>query len=148
MARILKVGPGYASANEYGWKYDIDKPLTDQNLNEYTLPILAYLNGEYLLNKDQKELMEKFYVKNDGDKTSEAEQQNDILNSVNTFAQQSSIQKLANNEEKNEDNVCKEKAVDKNVSAQKEGNTQLLDVSKEKWYKKVWCKIVGFFKRK
>ena len=159
--RLACTRPGYPlnsiskyKDSEYTWKYNIDKPLADQKLNEYTLPVLAYLNGEYLLNKDQKELIEKFYVKNDGEKKPETEQQNDMLTSVNTFVQQNSVSNLTNNEAKNEENVVKkeipvaEEVVEENVSAQREENTQLLDVSKEKWYKKVWHKIVGFFKRK
>ena len=51
--------------SNYSWQYDVSKKLEDQNMEEYTLPLLAYLNQEYLLSSDQKTLMDKFYKQND-----------------------------------------------------------------------------------
>ena len=51
--------------NEYIWFYNEEKELQEQNLNEYTLAILAYINTEYLLNDEQKEFMNSLYEKND-----------------------------------------------------------------------------------
>ena len=50
---------------EYIWFYNEEKELQDQNLSEYTLPILAYINTDYLLNDEQKEYMNSLYEKND-----------------------------------------------------------------------------------
>ena len=50
---------------QYIWLYNEEKELQEQSLNEYTLAILAYINTEYLLNDEQKELMNSLYEKND-----------------------------------------------------------------------------------
>ena len=50
---------------DYIWVYNEEKELQEQSLNEYTLAILAYINTEYLLNDEQKELMNSLYEKND-----------------------------------------------------------------------------------
>lgn len=42
---------------DYIWKYDEEKPLKDQKVDRDTIAILSYLNIEYLLNPEQKELM-------------------------------------------------------------------------------------------
>lgn len=49
----------------YVWEYDEEKTLEEQTLNEYTLPILAYINMEFLLNEKQKEFMNFVYDIND-----------------------------------------------------------------------------------
>ena len=46
---------------EYVWKYDDTKPLKDQNISRDTIILLSYLNMEYLLNEEQKELMQKIH---------------------------------------------------------------------------------------
>lgn len=51
--------------NDYLWEYDEEKKLEEQTLNEYTLPILAYINTEFLLNSEQKEYMNNLYENND-----------------------------------------------------------------------------------
>lgn len=50
---------------EYVWKYDINKSLNEQKLNRDTIAILSYLNIEYLLNSDQKEIMEYIHKLNE-----------------------------------------------------------------------------------
>lgn len=50
---------------EYFWKYDISKELKDQNLNRDTIIILSYLNMEYLLTKEQKQLMQQIHKLNE-----------------------------------------------------------------------------------
>ena len=47
--------------NTYQWKIDKSKKLQEQNLSDEAVAILAYINMKYLLNNEQKELMEKFY---------------------------------------------------------------------------------------
>ena len=50
---------------EYVWKYDITKELKDQNLSRDTIIILSYLNMEYLLNEEQKKLMQQIHELNE-----------------------------------------------------------------------------------
>lgn len=50
---------------EYVWEYDVSKELKDQNLNRDTIIILSYLNMEYLLNEEQKKLMEEIHELNE-----------------------------------------------------------------------------------
>ena len=50
---------------EYKWKYDETKPLKEQNLNRDTISYLSYLNIQYLLNDEQKELMSEIIAFND-----------------------------------------------------------------------------------
>ena len=45
----------------YEWKYDESKKLEDQNLNRKSIAILSYLNMEYLLNDEQRKLMEQIH---------------------------------------------------------------------------------------
>ena len=49
---------------EYVWKYDKSKTLLQQNLNRDTIAFLSYLNMEYLLNNEQKELIEQIHKLN------------------------------------------------------------------------------------
>ena len=42
-------------------KSDETKPLKDQNVSRDTIAFLAYLNMEYLLNDEQKELMQQIH---------------------------------------------------------------------------------------
>ena len=50
---------------EYVWEYDETKPLKDQNVSRDTIAFLAYLNMEYLLNEEQKQLMQQIYELNE-----------------------------------------------------------------------------------
>ena len=50
---------------EYEWEYDDTKPLKDQNLNRDTIAFLSYLNMEYLLNEEQKQLMQEIHEYNE-----------------------------------------------------------------------------------
>ena len=46
---------------EYIWNYDKTKDFKNQNINEDTLVMLAYLNTEYMLDEKQKQLMQQIY---------------------------------------------------------------------------------------
>ena len=48
----------------YIWKYDESKSLLEQNLNRDTVIFLSYLNMEYLLNEEEKELMVEIHKLN------------------------------------------------------------------------------------
>ena len=49
----------------YTWKFDETKQLKDQNLSRDTIIILSYLNMEYLLNEEQRKLMEQIHELNE-----------------------------------------------------------------------------------
>ena len=49
---------------EYMWKYDESKRLEEQRFDRNTIVILSYINMEYLLSKEQKDLMEKIHELN------------------------------------------------------------------------------------
>ena len=49
----------------YVWKYDETKELKDQELSRDTIAFLYYLNMEYLLNKEQKQLMQQIHQFNE-----------------------------------------------------------------------------------
>lgn len=59
---------------DYVWQYDETKPLKEQGLNRDTIAFLSYLNMEYLLNEEQKKLMEQIHKYNE--EKAEAEKQN------------------------------------------------------------------------
>ena len=48
-------------SRQYKWKYDITKTLTEQNWSRDAIILLSYLNTEYLLNDEQKELMQQIH---------------------------------------------------------------------------------------
>ena len=50
---------------EYTWKYDTSKSLKEQDVSRDTIAFLAYLNMEYLLNEQQKNLMQKIHEENE-----------------------------------------------------------------------------------
>ena len=50
---------------EYVWKYDETKNLDEQEVSRDTIAMLSYLNVEYLLNEEQKKLMEEIYEINE-----------------------------------------------------------------------------------
>lgn len=50
---------------EYTWKYDESKELKEQKFDRNTIAILSYINMEYLLSKEQKDLMEKIHELNE-----------------------------------------------------------------------------------
>ena len=62
---------------EYTWKYDESKELKEQKFNRDTVVILSYINMEYLLNKDQKDLMEKLHELNEQNFTNEIQEKYD-----------------------------------------------------------------------
>lgn len=89
----------------YNWEYDYNKEFENQNFSEYTLEILAYINGEYLLNNEQKKVMEQFYELNE--EKEKLIYNNNIENSTNTkeinvFETRKVKSKIENNIEKNE----------------------------------------------
>lgn len=50
---------------KYIWEYDETKELKEQNISRDTIAMLSYLNMEYLLDAEQKELMERIHELNE-----------------------------------------------------------------------------------
>lgn len=67
---------------KYNWKYDQKKDLSEQGLSKDTIAILSYINLEYLLDEEQKELMNQIYKNNEIKKQKELKQK---YNSNNIF---------------------------------------------------------------
>lgn len=91
---------------DYVWHYDEDKPLKDQNLNKDTIAILSYLNIEYLLNEDQKNLMKQIHKYNEQKKEQEKQEK---------FSKQDIFKRkrIIENQENNEVTVFKESFITK-----------------------------------
>ncbi|MBR0427550.1 MAG: hypothetical protein IJK18_05070 [Clostridia bacterium] len=51
--------------NEYNWKYDDSKSLLEQSLSREAIAILSYINLEYLLSGEKRNLMEEIYKMNE-----------------------------------------------------------------------------------
>ena len=49
----------------YIWNYDTTKGLIKQKIDRKTIAMLSYLNMEYLLNEEQKELMKQIHELNE-----------------------------------------------------------------------------------
>jgi len=50
---------------KYIWKYDESKELKNQNLNRKTIAMLSYINMKYLLNEEQKKIMQEIHRNNE-----------------------------------------------------------------------------------
>ena len=60
---IIEIIRNYKSGNN-NFKYDLTKPLSEQNLQKETLEILSYLNYNFWLNEDDKQKYKKIYYDN------------------------------------------------------------------------------------
>jgi hypothetical protein len=50
---------------EYVWAYDETKPLLEQNLRRESIALLSYLNMTYLLDEEQRKLMDEIHIVNE-----------------------------------------------------------------------------------
>jgi hypothetical protein len=114
--------------NSYDWKYDESKGLKEQNLNRNTIIMLSYINSEYLLNEDEKALMEKIYELNE--KKIE-EEKREKYNPDNIFG--------------NRKNDIQNKNLDENNIEKEE--KALIEIKEQKWYQKVINYIKSIFKK-
>lgn len=103
---------------QYKWNYDRSKNLDEQNINRKTIAILSYLNMEYILNKEQKELMKNFHKVNE----EKAEEEK--------------------SKKYNANNIFKKKEIDNNQE-----ELALVEVRSEKLYKKIFLFIKGIFRK-
>ena len=101
-----------------------DKPLEEQNLNRETLAILAVLNYNYWC-KDEKRKQEllKLYSEN------EIKHQKEIR------------------EKYNPDNIFKNKRKEEVTNEIPENKMQLIEYKKQKWYRKIFDKILIIFRK-
>lgn len=115
----------------YVWNYDESKDLSDQNLNRKTIAMLSYLNMEYLLNDEQRMLMEKLHRLNEEklerEKSKKYNPNNIFKNNVNEKTERIGTVDDSSEIEKNE----KVKMV----------------VKEEKWYEKIFKTIANIFSR-
>lgn len=87
---------------EYMWKYDESKQLEEQRFDRNTIVILSYINMEYLLSKEQKDLMEKLHELNEQNFINEIQEKYDskdlFKTKTNTNVEnENAIAKLENN---------------------------------------------------
>lgn len=87
---------------EYMWKYDESKRLEEQRFDRNTIVILSYINMEYLLSKEQKDLMEKIHELNEQNFANEIQEKYDskelFKNKTNINVEnENAIAKLENN---------------------------------------------------
>lgn len=108
---------------EYVWKYDKSKLLKNQNISRDTIVILSYLNMEYLLNPEQKKLIEGIHALNE--KKQEEEKRKAY----------------------NPDNLFKGNASNENIEEQQETQVQSLVQYKEYFLTKIIKKIKNFFRK-
>ena len=106
---------------EYMWKYDESKRLEEQTFDRNTIAILSYINMEYLLSKEQKDLMEKIHELNE-------------QNFANEIQEKYDSKDLFKNKNKNKNNINVE---NENAIAKLENN---------KWYNKMFSFIKRIFK--
>lgn len=110
----------------YEWKYDETKSLKEQKLDRNTIAMLSYINSEYLLNEDEKELMKKIYDMNE---------------------QKAEVEKK---KKYNPDNLFKNKPNSKKASNEENSGTEelsLVEIKEQKWYQKVINYIKNLFKK-
>lgn len=103
----------------YVWNYDESKGLSEQNIDRKTIAMLSYLNMEYLLNNEQKKLMEEIHNVNEMKKKEKKNEKfNNSLNNI----------KEENKEKKDED-------------------LALVKIAQPKWYEKMLAFVRNVFKK-
>lgn len=106
---------------DYHPEIDIEKPLIEQNLKRETMVLLAILNLNYWCENEK----EKQHFLNESDKNEE--------------------EKKELEEKYNPDNLFKK---EKQIKILKEENTSLIEYKKTNMLKRVFERIINFFKRK
>lgn len=109
---------------EYIWKYDETKELKDQDVDRDTIVILSYLNSEYLLSAEQKELMEQIYELNEQKAKDELKERQSEIKVEDLF------------KNKQEENDEKED----------EAKKEIVEVKKESFFRRVLNKIISICK--
>lgn len=105
---------------QYKWNYDETKSLDEQNLDRRTIAMLSYLNMEYLLDKEQKKLMEDIHRFNEAKSEEEKSRKYD------------------------KDNIFKPK---KEQTIPEDRVVALTEVPNERWYKRLINFLKNIFKK-
>lgn len=103
----------------YNWKYDESKELNEQNIDRKTIAMLSYLNMEYLLDDEQRKLMEE-------------------IHKVNEMKAKEKMRAKANNSL----NRIKEEKIELN-----DENVALVKTTHPKWYEKILAFLKNAFKK-
>lgn len=105
----------------YIWKYDESKELKNQNINRKTIAMLSYLNMEYLLNEEEKRLMENLHKFNE--------------------------EKLENIKKQKfkVDNIFENKAG--NFDKKTNEEIQLIKIQNQRWYERFVAIVRSFFRK-
>lgn len=119
----------------YEWKYDEGKKLEEQNLNRKSIAILSYLNMEYLLNDEQRKLMEQIHRVNEQKQEEEKRKQ---YNPENIFENKSNIKEDKTVQVASNESTSKESKESKNLAMTK----------KDRWYNKIKLYIKSLFSKK
>ena len=119
----------------YEWKYDEGKKLEEQNLNRKSIAILSYLNMEYLLNDEQRKLMEQIHRVNEQKQEEEKRKQ---YNPENIFENKSNIKEDKTIQVASNESTSKESKESKNLAMTK----------KDRWYNKIKLYIKSLFSKK
>ena len=119
----------------YEWKYDEGKKLEEQNLNRKSIAILSYLNMEYLLNDEQRKLMEQIHRVNEQKQEEEKRKQ---YNPENIFENKSNIKEDKTVQVASNESTSKESKESENLAITK----------KDRWYNKIILYIKSLFSKK
>ena len=119
----------------YEWKYYEGKKLEEQNLNRKSIAILSYLNMEYLLNDEQRKLMEQIHRVNEQKQEEEKRKQ---YNPENIFENKSNIKEDKTVQVASNESTSKESKESKNLAMTK----------KDRWYNKIKLYIKSLFSKK
>lgn len=110
--------------SKYIWKYDETKELKDQDVDRETIVILSYINSEYLLSAEQKELMEQIYELNEQKAKEELKERQSKIKVEDLF-----------NETQND-----------NKKEQREEKKEIVEVKKESFFRRIINKIINICK--
>lgn len=124
LAKIPQVIKQYISTKkdkEYNWEYDKTKKFEEQNIDRKTISMLSYLNMEYLLNDEQRDVLHKMHVYNE-----------------------------QNIEKEKMEKYSMDNIFNKKVEVQSEPKEQMaiVEVKPKKWFERLWLHIKGIFCKK
>lgn len=111
-------------STDYIWEYDENKSLADQDISRETMALLSYLNMRYLLNEQQRKVMEQIHKYNE-----------------------SKLEDTKKEKYKTEDLFSTSSEEDNQEQAIENDTTEIV-VYKENIFKKIFSKIKSFFNLK
>ena len=112
--------------NDYIWEYDSNIPLKDHNISRDAIAVLSFINMEYLLNEEQRRLMEKIHLTNE---------KNEERIKTEKYIQEPIFKKQ----------IANSSSINERVNAKNEV-TDLVEVKKESIIKRIINKIKNFLR--